>query len=139
MGLKRCKLSRKVQLRLLEFFVLEVTARSAADVLNLQANTVALFYRKVRELIVEQATRNEDLLGGEVEVDESHFGGIRKGKRGRGALGKVPVFGLLKRGGKVYVVPIPDAEAFVIGDAGLQESHGADGLLVREDIREGRA
>ncbi|MDC7674503.1 IS1595 family transposase, partial [Asticcacaulis sp. LKC15W] len=43
MGLKRCKLSRKVQLRLLEFFVLEVTARSAADVLDLQANTVALF------------------------------------------------------------------------------------------------
>lgn len=107
MGLKRCKLSRKMQLRLLEFFVLEVTARSAADVLDLQANTVALFYRKVRELIVEQAARNEDLLGGEVEVDESYFGGIRKGKRGRGALGKVPVFGLLKRGGKVCVVPIP--------------------------------
>jgi len=111
MGLKRCKLSRKVQLKLLEFFVLEVTARSAADVLDLQVNTVALFYRKVRELIVEQATTNEELLGGEVEVDESYFGGVRKGKRGRGALGKVPVFGLLKRGGKVYVVPIPDAKA----------------------------
>jgi transposase len=111
MGLKRCKLSRKVQLKLLEFFVLEVTARSAADVLDLQANTVALFYRKVRELIVEQAATNEELLGGEVEVDESYFGGVRKGKRGRGALGKVPVFGLLKRGGKVYVVPIPDAKA----------------------------
>jgi transposase len=111
MGLKRCKLSRKVQLKLLEFFVLEVTARSAADVLDLQVNTVALFYRKVRELIVEQAATNEELLGGEVEVDESYFGGVRKGKRGRGALGKVPVFGLLKRGGKVYVVPIPDAKA----------------------------
>ena len=82
MGLNRCKLIRKVQLRLLEFFVLEVTARSAADVLDLQANTVALFYRKVRELIVEQAAANEDLLGGEVEVDESYFGGARKGKRG---------------------------------------------------------
>lgn len=32
------------------------------------------------------------------EVDESYFGGRRKGKRGRGAAGKVPVFGLLKRG-----------------------------------------
>lgn len=111
MGLNRCKLSRKTQLRLLEFFVLEVTARSAADVLGLQANTVALFYRKVRELIVEQAAANEELLGGEVEVDESYFGGVRKGKRGRGALGKVPVFGLLKRRGKVFVVPISDAKA----------------------------
>lgn len=111
MGITRCKLSRNVQFKLLEFFVLEVTARSAADVLDLQPNTVALFYRKVRELIVEQAARTEDVLGGEVEVDESYFGGIRKGKRGRGALGKAPVFGLLKRGGKVYVVPIPDAKA----------------------------
>ena len=100
-----------MQLKTLEFFVLEVTARSAADVLDLQPNTVALFYRKVRNLIVEQAVMNEELLGGEVEVDESYFGGVRKGKRGRGALGKVPVFGLLKRGGKVYVVPIPDAKA----------------------------
>jgi len=50
------------------------------------------------------------LLEGEVEVDESYFGGRRKGKRGRGAAGKVPVFGLLKRNGKVYAVIIPDAK-----------------------------
>ena len=46
---------------------------------------------------------------GEIEVDESYFGGARKGKRGRGAAGKTPVFGLLKRGGKVYAVTIPNA------------------------------
>ena len=34
------------------------------------------------------------MFGGEIEVDESYFGGKRKGKRGRGAAGKVPVFGL---------------------------------------------
>ena len=44
-------------------------------------------------------------------MDESYFGGRRKGKRGRGAAGKVPVFGLLKRGGKVYAVVITDAKA----------------------------
>ena len=42
-------------------------------------------------------------------MDESYFGGVRKGKRGRGAAGKVPVFGLLKRGGRVYTVMIPNA------------------------------
>ena len=94
--------------------MLEVTARNAANLLGLQANTAALFYRKVRELIAEQAAADEDLLGGEVEVDESYFGGIRKGKRGRGAAGKVPVFGLLKRGGKVFVLPIPDAKAHTL-------------------------
>ena len=111
MGIKRCKISKKIQLRLLEYFVLEVTARSAADVLGLQANTAALFYRKVRELIAEHAAADEELLGGEVEADESYFGGVRKGKRGRGAAGKVPVFGLLKRGGKVFVLPVPNAKS----------------------------
>ena len=111
MGIKRCKLSKKIQLRLLEFFVLEVTARSAADVLGLQANTAALFYRKLRELIADHAAADEELLGGEVEADESYFGGVRKGKCGRGAAGKVPVFGLLKRGGKVFVLPVPDARS----------------------------
>ena len=30
-------------------------------------------------------------VSGEIEVDESYFGGHRKGKRDRGAAGKVPV------------------------------------------------
>ncbi|HBP89239.1 MAG TPA: IS1595 family transposase [Nitrospiraceae bacterium] len=101
MGVTRCKLSKKQQRRLLEFFVLEVTARSAADLLGLHSNTTALFYRKIREVIVVQldAAFPEPGL---FEVDESYFGGTRKGKRGRGAAGKVPVFGILKRGGQMY-------------------------------------
>jgi len=51
------------------------------------------------------------MFDGEVEVDESYFGGRRKGNRGRGALGKVPVFGLLKRNGKVCTVIIPNAKS----------------------------
>jgi len=46
-----------------------------------------------------------------VELDESYFGGTRKGKRGRGAAGKVPVFGILKRSGKVYTQVSPDAKS----------------------------
>ena len=59
-----------------------------------------------KELEAESAA----MFGGEIEVDESYFGGRRKGKRGRGAGGKIPVFGLLKRGGKVYARVIPDAK-----------------------------
>jgi transposase len=50
-----------------------------------------------------------EVFKGGIEVDESYFGGTPKGKRGRGACGKVPVFGLLKRGGRVYTKIIPDA------------------------------
>lgn len=48
---------------------------------------------------------------GVVELDESCFGGERKGRRGRGAAGKVPVFGILKRGGRVCTTMIPNARA----------------------------
>ena len=48
-------------------------------------------------------------MSGEIEVDESYFGARRvRGKRGRGAAGKTPVFGLLKRGGKVVVRIVSD-------------------------------
>jgi len=92
-----------LQLRLLECFVLETTARAAADLLGVQANTAALFYHKLRLLIACKMAEVEPELG-VFECDESYFGGVRKGKRGRGAAGKVCVFGILKHGGKVYSV-----------------------------------
>lgn len=105
MKITRCKLSKKVQLKLLEFFVAQVTARTASDLLGIQHNSSALFYHKIR-LVIEYNLNLEakELFDGEIELDESYFGGIRKGKRGRGAGGKTAVFGLLKRNGKVYTV-----------------------------------
>jgi len=98
-----------LQQKLLEHFVAGTTARAAALLVGVQANTAKLFYQRLRQLI---ASKQESyLLAGEIEADESYFGGVRKGRRGRGAAGKVPVFGLLKRGGKVYTAIIPDAKA----------------------------
>ena len=66
----------------------------------------------MREIIaLELEAESEAMFGGEIDVDESYFGGKRKGRRGRGAAGKIPVFGLLKRGGKVYTKIIPDASS----------------------------
>jgi transposase len=48
------------------------------------------------------------LLTGEIELDESYFGGKRKGQRGRGAFNKVPVFGILERDGIVKVGFFPE-------------------------------
>ncbi|EFX92179.1 hypothetical protein HMPREF0027_0757, partial [Actinobacillus ureae ATCC 25976] len=41
MKITHCKLKKYIQRRLLEFFVAEVTARTAADLLGIQANTAA--------------------------------------------------------------------------------------------------
>jgi transposase len=111
MKITHCKLKKKCQYQLLEFFVLTVTARSAANLLDIQANTAALFYQKIREIIAHQLEQeSHEIFDGEIELDESYFGGARKGKRGRGAAGKVIVFGILKRGGKVYTKVVQDTK-----------------------------
>ena len=107
MDLRHCRLRDKQQDRLAEFFVAGVTARTAAELLGIHRNTAAYFYHRLREIIAKQLEKNSPLAG-QIEVDESYFGGHRKGKHGRGAAGKVPVFGLLKRGGRVYTAIIPD-------------------------------
>ncbi|MDW0556400.1 IS1595 family transposase, partial [Mannheimia haemolytica] len=52
MKITHCKLKKSLQKKLLEFFVAEVTARTAADLLGIQPNTAALFYHKIR-LVIE--------------------------------------------------------------------------------------
>ena len=92
MKITHCKIKKNTQKKLLQFFVLEVTARSATDLLDIQPNSAALFYRKVREVISHHLSLEADMIfDGSVELDESYFGGHRKGKRGRGAAGKVAV------------------------------------------------
>ena len=105
MKITNCKLSKRVQKKLLEFFVLQVTARSAADILGIQPNSAVPFYRKIRRVINHHlALAADEVFEEPVELDESYFGGRRKGRRGRGAAGKVVVFGILKRNGRVYTV-----------------------------------
>ncbi|MCS7068876.1 MAG: IS1595 family transposase [Meiothermus sp.] len=93
--------------RWVEYLVGGVTARTAADLPGVDKDTAAWFYHKVR-VAIERNIREQAPFVGEVGVDASYFGGRRKGKRGRGAKGKVPVFGILKRAGRVYTVPIPN-------------------------------
>lgn len=135
MTLSHCKLSRKHQLKLIECFVLEVTARSAADLLGLQPNTTALFYRKLRQLISDRlADIEHEVFAGVVELDESYFGGARKGKRGRGAAGKVVVFGILKRGGKVYTKVVGDTRSVTLMPV-IQRKIAPDSIVYTDSYR----
>ena len=104
---RQSRLSARQQSRLLEHFVAGTTARAAAALVGVQPNTAARFFLRLRQLIASKVPSYQ--LDGEVEANESYFGGHRKGRRGRGAAGKVPVFGLLKRRGKVFTAIIPDA------------------------------
>ena len=111
-AMRKSRLSRYKQDRLIEHFVTGTTARTALSLCGVNRKTAAFYFHRLREIIAfELEAENEAMFGGEIEVDESYFGGKRKSKRGRGAAGKIPVFGLLKRGGKVYTKIIPDASS----------------------------
>ena len=105
---RKSRLRARQQSKLIEHFVAGSTARATAEVVGVQANTAIRFFMHLRQLIASKLPSYR--LCGEVEADESYFGGVRKGKRGRGAAGKVAVFGLLKRGGKVYTAIVPNAK-----------------------------
>gem|GEM_PF-2540222 len=68
-------------------------------------------FQVLRRAVVATTVDGELLLRGEVEADESYFGGRRKGRRGRGAAGRVPVFGILERRGVVKVGVVPNVRA----------------------------
>ncbi|PHS41496.1 MAG: IS1595 family transposase [Robiginitomaculum sp.] len=110
--MRKSRISWVKQVRLIEHFVSGSTARCASRLLGVNKSTGAYYFHRLREIIAYELEQAEqEVFAGEIEVDESYFGGKRKGKRGRGAGGKVPVFGLLKRGGKVYTKIIPNASS----------------------------
>lgn len=51
---RRTKLGVRKAMRLVEHFVAETTARTAADLVGVNKATTALFYRKIREVIARR-------------------------------------------------------------------------------------
>jgi len=93
----------------IKLFELDTSVREAAKQLGLAYNTVYNIHSLIRKAILV-TTKDAASFSGEIEMDESYSGGRRKGKRGRGAAGKVPVFGILERGGKVTVEVVTDVQ-----------------------------
>ncbi len=110
MYVKHCKLTTKAQLGLIEHFVAGTPARTAAEIVGIHRNSAIRFFHKLRTKIAQKQQNRREQFCGKIELDESYFGGVRKGKRGRGAAGKVAVFGILKRGGNVYTQIIDNAK-----------------------------
>lgn len=129
---RRSRLTTRQQGRLIEYFVTGATARAAGEVLGVQANTAALFFMRLRQLIASKLPSYE--LDGEVEADESYFGGVRKGRRGRGAAGKVAVFGLLKRRGKVFTAIIPNAKTATLMPI-IEEKVAPDSIVYTDTFK----
>lgn len=102
--IKHSHISEKKFREILKYFCLDETANKTSIYTKISRNTINKIYDKIRQKIFLAHIRQEEKSFGEFELDESYFGAKRiRGKRGRGAAGKTPVFGLLKRDGKIYV------------------------------------
>lgn len=64
-------------------------------------------FNHVRKLLQE----NVGIFQTEAEADETYIGGVRKGKRGRGAAGKTPVVGIVERKGKIAAKVVGDCKS----------------------------
>ena len=84
--MRKSRISKLKQMKLMEHFVAGTTARTAARLVRVNKTTAAYYYHRLRQLIY-QAVVDTAPFAGEIEADESYFGGHRKGKRGRGAAG----------------------------------------------------
>ena len=105
---RKCRLNGKFRAKLIEILVAGTTARAIAEITGVNQNTVRGFLKRLRKFI---ATKLPDYaFSGEAEVDERYYREARKGKRGRGAAGKITVFNLFKRDGNVCTAIISDAK-----------------------------
>lgn len=99
---KRSRISEAQFRVFVKHFCLDDTAERIAQEVGISRRATVSLLAKMRTRILEWC-EEEERMSGEIEADESYFGARRvRGKRGCGARGKVPVFGLLKRNGKVY-------------------------------------
>lgn len=106
--IERSKITEAKFRQLIKLFAHDLDAQTIASLANLNRNTVNRYLALIRARIAEFC-ETQSPFKGEIEVDESYSGAKRiKGKRGRGAYKKTPVFGIFKRGGKVYTEIVPD-------------------------------
>lgn len=118
MQVKYSKLSRFKIKKVVKSFSQDFTALQTAEITGLNRNTINRFYALFRNIIHSYQTQlfEELKMNGQVELDECYFGARRirwfrgKLKRWRWTR-KQPVFGLLKRDGRVYTEIIPNCTA----------------------------
>lgn len=98
----RGRISERKFRDLTRLFALDITADRAAVLTGLNHKTAAAIFTLLRLRLVELAQVGCPFRG-QVEIDESYFGPARqRGRPGRGAANKTPVFGILERGGRVH-------------------------------------
>ena len=116
----RSRISEKKFREILKYFAEDIEASKISNLAKISEVTLCKIFREIRILMSKECEKISK-FSGEIskpaqklrfEIDESYFGAKRgRGKRGRGASGKQPVFGMFKRDGKVYTQVVKNCSA----------------------------
>ena len=139
--LRHARISEAKLRQVLRFFCADLTAAQATELPALDRKTTLRLFSLFRTRMADLAT-HACPFAGEVEVDESYFGASRvRGKRGRGAGRKTPVFGILERGGRVHTQIVRNCskatlQAIIKGRIDLSASIHSDGWRAYDGLVE---
>ena len=90
--MRKSRLSKYKQARFTQYFVAGTTAQTVAALCGVNRKTAAYYFHRLREIVaLELEAEGEALFDGEIEVDESYFGGNPKGRRGQGGGGNTSI------------------------------------------------
>ncbi len=96
-GMRKSRLSCYKQERLIEHFISDSTARCAAELIGVSKSTAAYYFQRLREILAYQCEQeSHEVFDGEIELDESYFGGRRKGHQRQRLLPPKPSGATLK-------------------------------------------
>ena len=93
-------------LEILRYFSSDLELSKISEFTKISRQTISKLIKEIRIQIANYCEGKVNFNDCKVKIfqfDESYFGARRvKGKRGRGSVGKVPVFGILSDSGIVY-------------------------------------
>jgi transposase len=93
----RSRISEAKFREVIKYFALDIDATKTSQITNLNRNTINKIFDGIRQRILPDFSISGAKFSSEIELDESYFGAKRvRGKRGRGAASKTPVFGIKK-------------------------------------------
>ena len=110
--IKHTHISERKFKEIIKLFSLDLEAKQISNLTNISENSICKILTKIRIRLSKLCEENSYFNKGEIEVDESYFEAKRiKGKRGRGSGSKTKVFGMKKRGDKVYTQIVNNCSA----------------------------
>ncbi len=81
--LTRSRISERKYREIIKYFAFDFSATQVSELTNLNRNTVNRYFTLLRQSVAKYQEQTS-MFSGEVELDESYFGGKRKGKDRRG-------------------------------------------------------